>query len=139
MTSGCVPGGVAATDWAGPVVVDTAPLRCPPADPRARAEFRRVVAAPSAREIAAARAAGQLDGLTRAKIDELRAALLRKNAAGRRALDEQDKCRSGIGAADSRPAKAPDDRSASVGAAGSRRAKARGDRSADVAVNKPVA
>lgn len=86
-------------------------MRCPQADPRARAEFARVVAAPDDREIAAARAAGTLADLTRRKFDELRAAIVRKNATGLRVLDEHAKCVSG-GAADSRPAKTPGDRGA---------------------------
>ena len=109
-TSGCGPGKAVVADWTGPVVVDTA-LRCPQADERARAEFRRVTP-PLVADTRGAdgKPAVSLDAV-KDKIDEFRGSEARKNATGLRVLDEHARCVSG-GAADSRPAKAPGDRGA---------------------------
>lgn len=108
MMSGCGPGSAANTEWvAAPVVVDTAALRCPKSDAAARREFGLTVQAPA---LDAKDADGKVyvtRGALKAKIDEMRAAIRRKNAVGLRALDEQDRCAAGSAVAKSstRPAK----------------------------------
>lgn len=77
--SGCS-GGVAVPGLQPAVAVDLAATRCPEIDARTRAEFRKVTPPPAAE-------------LTRAKVDELRASEIRKNAAGQRVIAELDRCR----------------------------------------------
>lgn len=108
MINGCAPGSGAVTEWvSAPVVVDTAPLRCLTSDPAARREFTLTVQAPPLDAKDGDGKAHVSRGAMKAKIDELRAAIRRKNAVGTRALDEQDRCAAGSAVAKSstRPAK----------------------------------
>ena len=77
--AGCS-GGSTGAGLQPAVAVDLAATRCLEVDKRTRAEFKRVTAPPVA-------------GLTREKVDELRASELRKNAAGLRVIAELDRCR----------------------------------------------
>lgn len=93
MMSGCGPGSAANTEWvSAPVVVDLAQTRCLKSDPAARREFRLTVQAPTADAKDGDGKPYVSRGALKAKVDELRIAVARKNATGNRALDEQDKC-----------------------------------------------
>lgn len=76
---------------APPLIVEVAPIKCPPVPAKARAEFRRTTPAP----------AGDLNRKkTREWVDALRLSEARKNDAGAGVIREHDAC---VGA----PASAP--------------------------------
>ncbi len=63
-----------------PVAVDLASTRCPPVDPRTRAEFNRLTPPPA------------VGDLKIEHVDALDASQIRKNLTGRRLIAEYDKC-----------------------------------------------
>jgi len=98
MTSGCGPGGLGGADtpeWSAPLVMQGASLSCPAADPALRRESRITVAPPMPDTKDADGTPAVSPGALRGKVDELRAAVVRKNRALSRALDEHERCRTG--------------------------------------------
>lgn len=73
-------------------MVDTAPLRCLQPDPAARREATLTVQAPrpDVTDIDGAPAVSR--AALKAKVDEARAAIVRKNGTITRVLDEQQRC-----------------------------------------------
>lgn len=75
-----------------PLVVNLAPVSCPGADPKTRAEFKRVTPPPGQPDVSVDGKPAFSTGLARAKIDEFRLSEARKNKAGLRAIAELDRC-----------------------------------------------
>ena len=98
MTSGCGPGWLSGADvpaWSEPLVIPDSGVRCPEADPAAKREFSRTTPPPAPDTVTAdGRPALSIDAW-KVKTDELRAAVARKNRAGRRVLTDYERCRSG--------------------------------------------
>lgn len=87
MIHGCAPSSAGKIDIGPWATQDLAPVRCPPVDQRAVAEFKRTTKAPAS------------DGVTKRAsqewIDAYEVAERRKNAAGQRLAKEYEACRAG--------------------------------------------
>lgn len=98
MIHGCAPGsaGGANIQLAPPVIVDLTATRCIKPDRRARREATLTVQAPGPDTAAADGRSAVSKGRWKAKNDEFRAAITRKNATIERLIDEADKCVDGV-------------------------------------------
>lgn len=87
--------------WSAPIVVVDSSIRCPDVDPAARREFSRSTSPLKPDAVDAAGAPFVSDQATKRKFDEFRtreSALIR---AGRRLLEDYERCRTGTSPATS--------------------------------------
>jgi len=90
--TGCGHGDAAVTEWKAPVVIDLASKRCPRVDQAARREFTLTVPGPLPDAVTADGRPAISERRWRAKADEMREAIHRKNLVGRRLIRESDGC-----------------------------------------------
>lgn len=92
--AGCAPGSGAgdSVPLTMPVVVDMTAARCVKADAAARREATLTVQAPKPDTVSADGRPAISKGRWKAKTDESRAAIVRKNATIKRLIDEADVC-----------------------------------------------
>lgn len=93
MTAGCSTGKSAGGDLTlSPVVVDLTATRCIKADDKARREATLTVQAPKPDVMSPDGRPFVSRGALKVKVDEARAAIVRKNATIRRLIREGDEC-----------------------------------------------
>ena len=94
MIHGCAAGSAGGADiqLAPPVIVDLTATRCIKPDRRARVEATLTVQAPKPDTTGADGSQAVSKGRWKAKSDEFRAAIARKNATIERLIDEADTC-----------------------------------------------
>lgn len=97
--AGCAPGSAGGVDFATPVVVDLTAARCIKADAAARREATLTVHAPRPDVTGADGRPAVSKGRIKAKTDEMRAAIHRKNGVISRLIRESDRCIDGTATA----------------------------------------